>query len=845
MKKKRYPLLPALAVAALMLIPIRGAAQVFNPYSVSYTATYSNDNLTIGTDTLDGVVYSTVSYNDLYNGGEPGMPSLPVDFLKFSVPYNATDFTVSVNTRMWHTQTLDHLLYPCQTPWLLDGSPAPPAMLPDSATYYSGNYYPSQMAWVVDEGFLAGENHIVTVAVLPFRYTHNASSNQLSMVRRCGITLRYRLSDSLAMQPIVRNDSLLREEGYELTQTMVVNPNSVKSYAPTLNTSLIDSIGYMHGIGGDVINGGGYAGGDGPGPVNPSLPDPGVDTTGISDELHLMETGVRFPYLIVTTSELKHAVRRIAALKRQKGYNVKVVTMDEVLSSQLSGFGDVVGEGHNARLTYTDEAGKLRQFIRNYYKYFGTKYVLLVGTDVPYRTITYFFDETDIKTFQSDLYFSDLTADWETDQFDKKPELFVGRILATSEEQINNYTDKLFRYELNPGRGDYSYVKNAFYSQGCDFIDVNTLGNPSEIDIIRGALDSIYPTPDFMIEPDVNTTGIPFPSGKDIVTKLDSLPYSFLSFHHHGCPSSIRTCGRLGPNGIIPPISLLWANNNELVPSFAWTKTDTLPEFGLNNLSNKYYPSICYSTACQTMPYAMPSYYEEGGLTMTFGESFTTGKDYGGPVFIGNTHDGYMSLGAYIEEKIAGRIINGQYKVGEANSYGKLDFDYLFKRRARYVVAVQNLLGDPSLELWTEIPQVYENISVTRTDTTISINGINTQPAIISISGINGGLMKRTSSSSDVTIENCSPNSVITLYKHNCIPFVIPLVLQKIDINQSRYVIASDFTAGSFVDDKRAYGNVAVKNGVEFEIEASGTVRLEDGFKVDKGATFAVYPSCF
>jgi len=133
MKKKRYPLLPALAVAALMLIPIRGAAQVFNPYSVSYTATYSNDNLTIGTDTLDGVVYSTVSYNDLYNDGEPGMPSLPVDFLKFSVPYNATDFTVSVNTRMWHTQTLDHLVYPCQTPWILDGFPAPPAMLPDSA----------------------------------------------------------------------------------------------------------------------------------------------------------------------------------------------------------------------------------------------------------------------------------------------------------------------------------------------------------------------------------------------------------------------------------------------------------------------------------------------------------------------------------------------------------------------------------------------------------------------------------------------------------------------------------------------------------------------------------------
>ena len=40
-------------------------------------------------------------------------------------------------------------------------------------------------------------------------------------------------------------------------------------------------------------------------------------------------------------------------------------------------------------------------------------------------------------------------------------------------------------------------------------------------------------------------------------------------------------------------------------------------------------------------------------------------------------------------------------------------------------------------------------------------------------------------------------------------------------------------------------GNVTIKNGIEFEIESSGTVTLEDGFRVEKGATFAVYPSCF
>jgi hypothetical protein len=47
------------------------------------------------------------------------------------------------------------------------------------------------------------------------------------------------------------------------------------------------------------------------------------------------------------------------------------------------------------------------------------------------------------------------------------------------------------------------------------------------------------------------------------------------------------------------------------------------------------------------------------------------------------------------------------------------------------------------------------------------------------------------------------------------------------------------------VDSGRTHGDVTIKSGIEFEIESSGTVTLHDGFKVEKGATFAVYPSSF
>ena len=83
------------------------------------------------------------------------------------------------------------------------------------------------------------------------------------------------------------------------------------------------------------------------------------------------------------------------------------------------------------------------------------------------------------------------------------------------------------------------------------------------------------------------------------------------------------------------------------------------------------------------------------------------------------------------------------------------------------------------------------------------------------------------------------------LYRHNCIPYIAPMVLQNVTLNKSQYVIASDFTAGTSVDNNRTSGDVIVKNGVNYEIEASGTVTLCDGFEVEQGASFSIIPSTF
>ena len=787
--------LSLMAAVALMFVPQALTAVNF----VQYLATYGN-SLTVGTDTLGGVTYSTVRYGDLYNGGEPGMPSLPIDYIRFSVPYNATNFTVTASPSRWSTANLSYLLYPCQMPWIPNDSIAPPIMLPDTAAYYSGVSYPSQMAWVADEGFLAGENHIVTVAVMPFRYTHSSTSDEVRKCRNLTVRLNYELSDSLAMYPIVRNDSALREEGYQLAQSMVVNPNKVKSF----------SYGFSNPVGpsepGGPINPNGGLGGDGlnfagdPGEV---IFDPDTTQAHYGGDQY---TNQYYPYLIVTTSDLRHATRRIAALKRQKGYNVKVVTMDEVVSDSIANVGDYV----NGNLVDSTCIGMLRHFLRCHFENHGTEYVLLAGTSIPYRHITEVvkYDENQIDSIDciSDFYYSELNSDWLGDVItDHQPELYVGRILAKESNQIDNYTDKLLRYELNPGQGDYSYLRRLLTQEGSDFI-----GSISNFQV---ELDVYFPYQ------------IPLPKdiyGKNVIDTLNILPVGLINIFNHGDTCSIMVHG---------------SKDNDLQKSFIHSTSSVASGDGLNCMNNKYYPMIFYSLACTTVPFD-----NKNGINM--GESFTTGKDYGGPVYIGYTRQIDAGTLQNVVWHFANRLKNRYFTLGEADALSVWDSNsnIFSKQNASPLHAY---IGDPSVEIWTDEPQVYSNILVERENHSVTITGIDADSTIVAYCSNEKKSGYRMTSSSTLLLNNVSPNSTIMLYKHNHIPYIAPLELQNIVLTNSQYVIASDVTCGQFVNSNRVKGAVVVKEGVEYEIEATGTVSLQDGFIVEKGATFAVYPSCF
>lgn len=804
------------AVAVLVALFACLTLQAVN--TITHTATYSPNKLTTGTDTLGGVTYATVAYEGLFNGGAPGTPSLPVDYLKFSVPHNATNFSVSASVNSTNTSIrIGYLVYPNQQPRLVSDTTGWSITLPDSIAYLPNVYHPTNAncAWVVDEGFLAGENHIVTVAVMPVAFYHRRTTNMdrktIRLSHSIDLTLSYDLSDSLATYPVIRQDTALRSEGYRLTQSLVVNHTNVITNAPTSMTpDTLIVINPGSGVGGGLR----YE----------------IDSTAVYyDTLHITPSPAQmampyYPYLIVTTPKFKHSVRRLAALKQQKGYNVKVVTMDEVTSYEYSQYGDLIKQPDGTfKVAFDDDAGKLRQYLKDHYSFNGTRYVLLVGDSVPYRTWL------DIPT---DWYYSDLNADYSMGEgyylTNYNPNFYadlnVGRLLATTPEQIDNYIDKTLIYELNPGNGNYTFLRKAIMTQGRELEIFNNFHN-----LATDFLPRFIPNVSLIKEQE----GQDYPTGKNVIDSININKYSFICSLNHGSPYGINVYGHDCPANVIR--HNIWAIDS------VRDRPDSEIGNGLNNLHNKYYPMIYYAICCESMPFG------DNEIT-SFGESFTTGKDYGGPIYIGNTVKAYNGSGFELMRLFLSNLPNAEYKIGSAYSISKIGNDGKFMGRNIADGLAQNLLGDPTIELWTDIPELYSNVTVTRYDNSITLSGIDADSTItiVAIKSLSQAEPKTMmTSDSTVTINQISPNSTIMLYKHNHIPYILPLVLQNVELDESQYVFASDVVAGYSVDSVRTYGNVTVNSGTEFEIEATGTVTLQGGFSVEQGATFAVYPSSF
>jgi hypothetical protein len=540
-----------------------------------------------------------------------------------------------------------------------------------------------------------------------------------------------------------------------------------------------------------------------------------------------------YEYCVITSQNLKDAFTRLIAWKREKGLSAGVVCKEEILDNTFCSVGDTVS-------SICDDAGKIRQYLQYAYASGVTKYVLFGGnySILPIRYGTGSNNKWTVDSLHpndykvpSDFYFSELNSNWKTDDdeyygeysdnLDSGSELYVGRLLCTNSEEIHNYTDKLLRYEMNPGNGDFSYLKKALYTQ------LDQMQRNHEQENIATQLQTIFPIDTIFSEQpsyyDLNPTS---PYGNVVIAKLNE-HYGYVSWGGHG-----------GPHNITVKSDSVNRDNWYAITSVQTNVPFITPESanGLDNLTNKDYPMFAYSISCSITPF---DNYDNYSQLPNMGQSFTLGKDYGGPVLVGNTRYGWVGSSASLQKRF-NECLFVEPMVGYAQNYAKLNYNNHFLRHS------SNIIGCPNIRIWTDIPTLFSatlsynsnNYVITAnnyiTDAEIGVRDITLTNEVIDVISFNP-------SQGSKTLSNVA-NSLITLTGKNCLPQIMPLTIQNATLHGTHYAIVKDVSCGKDVRSG-TQGDVTFEQDSNYTFETKGTFELTRGVEIELGAQLTVIPS--
>ena len=752
--------------------------------------TFDPSKLTISYDTIDNMAYARIHYMDMASVNSNGHPVLPSDIMLFSVPYNAANFDVHCNVTAYVDHQLNADVYPGPQVVEENGSEVVVYNQKAQEVYGSNSFYPDSLFRALDAGFIGGGNKVLKTHLYPICY--NPVTRTLRLATSVQLVINYDVNSALAPEIFRRNEGVIEKE-VSITKSFVQNGDDVEVNA-------FDP--------GETLN---------------------VQSTGNNDPFPT------YNYCIITSRELEPAFKKIIAMKRQKGISAGTVCIEDLMASPLFNGGDInyhspTDETH----ILADSAGVVRSYLKYAFNSASnpTTFVLMGGKK-GHAPVRYF----SLSQIPTDIYYSDLLKAWNENgniltgegfDYDRAiyfwPQLHVGRLLCSNEAEIDNYSDKLYQYAFNPGDGDRSYLKRALFFSSSDY----------EEDCGGGSSGSehYFDNRAFM----ENGHGCNF-TGADLVNEMNSTRYAFISGFCDGEPQSMKISSEhlLTALDKYVPLSQSTVNENGN---------------GLDNLTNEKSPAIFYSISPSAIAFDNSS--QDNPLThyankYNLGESFTLGHKYGGVAFLGNTSTGIVfKEWSYPIEMAFWESMQrlNVYNLGVLESMSKVYYTPYYNANSpasRYncIMTSHNLLGDPEVEMWTNEPQVYEGITADRYGSFCIVHGVTANDTIAYCDN-NGNVGINTGMNGFIYLNGLSPSATVMVYSYNHIPYIAPLLLQNCDINNSQYVYASSFSAGRNVDPLIGSGNVTIKSGAVYEIDATDDILLSEGFIVENGATFAV-----
>ncbi len=625
--------------------------------SISYTVNVDYSTAVIDTAShSSGEIFQKISISGLYNTADLNDPTIPVRYITYEVPIFVNNLRTTVSSAtLQNTISIEKPLLPFEI-----YSSDEKQMEKNNAVIYGNGYYAeatSPMASIEDEYFVNGNRHFVVVKVTPLIYHHAALT----------VDCYNQINVQLEFDPCNASELKFRPLSTRGFQAV----HSIPESAIDVRSSKL----------------------------------PAMQSQTASDEDVLKK------YVFITPAELVNSLERLAEWKRQKGYDVRIQTVEDILST------DKYRIGANARCF--DKESSVREWLRDYYEDNdndnGAFYCLIVGdyhTSAPIRKFKFpsqihseitpiWTDSTIDEYVPTDVYFADLVSDWnfimsEADIYvsditsaSLSPTIPVGRLLCWTNEQIQNFTDKVILYELYPGKGDASYLTKGFVVKHQDFFKKYGIDYPT-IFAYTDAFDvttlkSNYADIHYDLRPLSNEV-------------IDAMKKSGIySLQGHGGTTGITFATVSDPDE-------KWPQDRSILALEEYKNLSTATKWdnggGLDLLDNANAPAIAYSWACSIAPY--DNRFSDPSVIYNVCSSFTVAGKYGGPAFLANTRPGFFGTSNYLEDNFA-RHIEDFRSIGQIENTSKIEYTSS-GAYAKFVKFTHNIIGDSELRIWRYNP---------------------------------------------------------------------------------------------------------------------------------------------
>ncbi len=525
-------------------------------------------------------------------------------------------------------------------------------------------------------------------------------------------------------------------------------------------------------------------------------------------------------YLIISVPDYSEAVNRFAEWKKTLGFRVTTMLKDTWTPEEIKDSVSSLYSSPNKSLYF----------------------LLIVGDheDVPGGMATFGTDQ-----FVTDLYYGCMG-----DSSDYTPDIYRGRLSVSSNEEANVIVDKIIQYEKKPVQDTtfYNTGLNCAYFQDDDndgYADTRFVETSEEIrDYIISLGKNV--TRIYMAKP--NVTPMHWNHGDFGLGGILPEELRYPNFAWDGDASDIANGINYGAFYVLyrgHGYETVWFNPRYTVSN-------------INNLTNANRLPVIFSTTCHTGKYNDRTCFaesfhrkENGGCVAIFAATEKSYSGFNDALSIGMIDAIWPDPGLRIKFFCRPSHMTSTplptYRLGQILDQGMQRMEETWPRLKQdkpytiYTREVFHCFGDPSMRIYTELPTVFENISITRNSGNITVATGLTNTCISFYNRSTGDVVAYTGA--NATYNGNSDDVVVCVSAHNKIPYIDDpdvLYIQDETIDGPKSFNSNFIKVGENVTNMKATGEVIFKSG---NISLNGnTVELDKGTTISKGANVEINP---